>query len=753
MIKQLAKTTPYLTGNHKLDIILARDKDDFEFLTDSYINISSTTPSIPYPTEIKESIYNYSYAENIRQFYELTKDYFYKDMGGMKSNHAIYSNNKVDVFDHTYQSGFKRAEYGIYNKQWHFFCPIYINTTSDIDKLSFRISVRGEATDTNSHHITPPQENMVREIKLSDVLKGFLTEYLQDIDDNILNIYISKNYGNISGMDVTSGVNKVVDISYIFPDLLDREKTLIEFDNLLMRTFEQNKLAVRQILNLDFYFSPDDIFAKTIVDNLKWKRWNVVVDVLFDGQKVDFVDIYSNFNQIPKCIIRDGEYTFDNTKNVLDYLHDNKDASNITLNKDSQPLCHWSVLENPDYIYNLYNGFSPVIQYIDSLDQRVETEASGYFFNQCNPIIDGYSKNINNLTWCKFIHLATNNTTSINQLEHLIDNDDIFTEISLENTRNNELWLNNNKFITTGINYFSPIRIAVITVPENVTRINLVDQSQACEFYIGHKVGTNKVIFIMQNKPEFFEKLTLFSVVNRNWSMLFFNSPGILYDDIARTLLLMVEPLFRNYESPNRIIFDKSIIPMRKQSGVPESDEIFYVKNDMANIELYRYEGRLIPTFIPTDGNSNIYYNEDWTYKTFIGGEPETEELKRYAGMANKLKSQPLYPSVGYFPYNSSKSVYYTFPEYYDDYLGDIQWQKAGLIYYLPEVLEYTFIESKNTTVDDGYLMDYLCHHIPIDPYTLIYYIYNQYKYQVDFEYEAPDNVDYLRYHVKFMLK
>ncbi len=756
MIKQLAKTTPYLTGNQKLDIILERGNDGIEYLTDKYINISSTTKNIPYPTEINKEIYNYTYAENIRQFYQQTKDYFYKDMSNFKSNYALYYDHKVDAYDHTYQCGLKRAEYSIYNKQYHFFCPIFITDSSDLDLLSFRIAVRGEAVDADTHnHVQPSQENMIKEIRFSDVLNEFLKTYLKDIDSNMLNLFISQNYGNISGMNVESGVNKVVDISYIFPELLDREKTLIEFDNHIIKTFEQNKLIARQILNLDFYFSPQDLFAKTIIHDLEWKRWNIYIDVLYNGQKVDYVDIYSNFNKIPKCIINEGEVWFDESRNVLDYLHDNKDISNITTNKVSQPICHWSIFENSDYIYNLYNGFSPTLQYTDINNNIVETEASGYFFNQCNPYNKTYSKNVNNISWCNIYHLDVVNENSLNVINEFIQDDSRFTYIDLSNSLDNTIWINNNKFNLSNVNAFMPVYIMCIIVPESCTNLQFDGQPPSpCNFYIGMK-DDNKIVFVIQNRQEYLDRMTFYGIISKSWSELFnlnTTEPGYAHKPGCEPILSLVETLFRGYEPYNKVIFNKSIIPVQKSIPFCMNDEITYIKNNTSYQEMYRYEGKLIPTFIDVTKDNN-YFNEDWRMKIFVGDEIETQSLKKYAASANKLKSAPLYPSIGYFPMESSKSTYFSFPEYYEDYLGDIEWQKASLLYFLPEILEYEFIENRYTTVDDGYLMDFLSCQLPVEPYTLIYYIYKLYRYQLDFEYASTDNVDYIRYKVKFILR
>lgn len=756
MIKQLAKTTPYLTGNQKLDIILERGNDGIEYLTDKYINISTTTNSIPYPIEINKSIYNYSYAENLRQFYQQTKDYFYKDMSNFESKYALYYDYKVDAYDHTYQCGLKRAEYGIYNKQYHFFCPIFITDSTDIDLLSFRISVRGEAVDAESRtHIQPDQENMVKEIRLSDVLKGYLKTYLKDVDDNILNLFISQNYGNISGLNVETGINKVVDISYIFSELQNRETTLIEFDNHIIKTFEQNKMIARQLINLDFFFSPSDLFAKTIIHNLEWKRWNIYIDVLYNGQKVDYVDIYSNFNRIPKCIISEGEVWFDESKNVLDYLHDNRDISNITVNKISQPICHWSIFENPSYIYNLYNGFSPILRYTGENNVQIETEASGYFFNQCNPYHLAYSNNINNLSWCNVYHLDVDNSNSINTINQFIRDESRYTYIDLRNSSDNVLWINNNKFNLNNIDVFAPVYIMCIIVPPNCDNICFGPPSvSSCGFYIG-LYDNNKIIFVIQDKPEYLNNMAFFNIINRSWTDLFrlnTSYPMYEHDPDCTSILYQIETLFKRYEPYNKVIFNKSIIPVHKSVPFCVNDEITYIKTDTSYQEMYRYEGKLIPTFIDVTKDYN-YFNEDWRMKIFIGDGIESPELKKYASMANKLKSAPLYPSLGYFPMESSKSVYFSFPEYYEDYLGDIEWQKASLLYFLPETLEYEFIENRYTTVDDGYLMDFLCTQIPVVPSVLIYYIYKLYQYQLDFEYASIDNVDYIRYKVKFILR
>ena len=117
-------------------------------------------------------------------------------------------------------------------------------------------------------------------------------------------------------------------------------------------------------------------------------------------------DIYSNYTDIysykasndplkPGKFVEkytDGEETFE--YNVLDYLGDYKNIDLIPVNRMLQPNFHWSFTDNQRYTWNLYNGFSPLVD-ADGMTSRIE----GRFFDTPDIMSESYSVYSNNIRW------------------------------------------------------------------------------------------------------------------------------------------------------------------------------------------------------------------------------------------------------------------------------------------------------------------------------------------------------------------
>jgi hypothetical protein len=91
------------------------------------------------------------------------------------------------------------------------------------------------------------------------------------------------------------------------------------------------------------------------------KNITVSVYAMIDDTELLIKDFYTNYEFINKDIYHidnDSNASLYKNINVLDYLNDNAYIEFKDKNKFCQKICHWSLCDNNEYIFNLYDGFS-----------------------------------------------------------------------------------------------------------------------------------------------------------------------------------------------------------------------------------------------------------------------------------------------------------------------------------------------------------------------------------------------------------
>ena len=83
-------------------------------------------------------------------FYKKFSGSFYSDFinPALVSLHPLPENYNGDVCDTTYETGCRRMSYQFYNKQFNFFCPLWLEKIDDIGKLSFEIQIKTDKSQT-----------------------------------------------------------------------------------------------------------------------------------------------------------------------------------------------------------------------------------------------------------------------------------------------------------------------------------------------------------------------------------------------------------------------------------------------------------------------------------------------------------------------------------------------------------------------------------------------------------------------------
>lgn len=349
MIYPLEHTNVALSGQIKFDIYLK--KDDMNIYTTD-LKISPVSENVPFSYEngVRDILKSHKY--NLKKMRTLLGDMFYETYPNINSNYFLP--NRTDVrqkFDCQYEAGFRRAPYKKYGKQMMFFLPLWIEKKEDLDDL-----FEGLCIGINGYE---------EPIVFSEDMKNYFTDWFDFKKDKkeqdeqfLMNIDLSKYTAFIYGTDIEDGIDKKVDISDIVKTLRDRERPLIEQNNLLTSQFKANHLIVKQLVNLNFVFDPYDIVNELIGPKVG-EELNVDVIYKENNKKVPYKDFYFNNCEIPQLVFNEpfeltkvsNETIFQNTKEDLVYDF-------ALVNKIAPTIVNWSCLLTEPRFFNLCSEFA-----------------------------------------------------------------------------------------------------------------------------------------------------------------------------------------------------------------------------------------------------------------------------------------------------------------------------------------------------------------------------------------------------------
>lgn len=654
MLYQLLRTTPYLSGQVMNNLIISKTSNG---ITIDKLDITPLTDKISFNDADKREFLNYTHEENIKHMYREVRDEFFTCTQNFIGEKFIYSQDFIDTHDHTYLSGLRRMRYNQYNKQFSFLVPLWISENIDFNKLKFNILVKKQGTDFY---------NIRTSVGLSKTIAEYYNKFFTDINDDLINLRLDTNEAFLSGLSVETGLPVVKNVSYLVENILSMERPLLEFDYLFSSLFKENKVVSKQLINFNLVFNLMDLTANEVVNYesmFAGKPLNIIVEVLYDGKLLTKKDLYTNYEYIP-ITVTDGmttEFVTDATQepsqdfNSLSYLNDNKMTDFIYTNKLTQPIHHWSLLENSDALYNLYDGFAPYLRMDDGEFYRIQ----GHFQNQGDLSLREYNIYDNNLSWCKYFNYG--NMLKFEIQHNLITKDEIYTDVIID-TLKPTTWINGNKFeinyidentdkyiFTDGEKFHFKI---IECANDGIYRNNSLDNIPSESF--------RSFTYKLQNSTENNEKnIVLISPTNEQDEayLIFFSNTknGLTLETIRNSVLEERDDLdnykefettfdkfkriLNGYIKPYKIVFNKTV------RTVTDGDELKtnYIYNSDKNVHryVYRYFGKVIPFFINLDDKNlkNLdYYYEQWN-------DINEPYIKKY----NKLLSEgytPIYPDV-----------------------------------------------------------------------------------------------------------
>lgn len=342
---QLYRTNIGLSGQLKWDIILSGNGRNIHI---SEFHLSPISHNIPFVYNQNDNLLNNSHADNVKNFFNITSSYFYKeilDSQFTNLNPNITDNNQ---YSNMYDMGCKRSKYfNLYNKQFEFLCPLWIEHITD--SLSFVFTIKN--FDNKKTLSTSKLCVSLNGIKYHDRFVEYLNDFIDNAglrqgNDELINIDFKNNKTTIQGFNVKTGLFETKSINLI-DELTTIERPLMNTDELILKQFEENNLISKQLFNFNLCFNLEDIIPKNILSMIYGKNVIISVAALIDEVELEKSDFYTNYEYIEK-----------NSNNVLDYLYDYKYVDLISKNKFCQNICHWNLSDDPNYIFNVYKGFN-----------------------------------------------------------------------------------------------------------------------------------------------------------------------------------------------------------------------------------------------------------------------------------------------------------------------------------------------------------------------------------------------------------
>lgn len=377
MLKPLLRVLPSLSGNVKLacnllDYIQVSDIEDVKTF-ETNIRYAKLYPisSTSWNKRIDAGLLGSSWEFDIKKFYDTYSDIFYSDQSVFNKSDMLkldpYHDMKVRSQDFEY--GVKRISYSKQGNQFACFAPIYIDSVEDIPS-HFLLTVELD----NGTYKT--QRNIrinigSRSTDKFNYLTNYIESYVSKIDNNVLFCLPMSKQATFYGIDVKhGGFNKCKDNAVSI--LYSNQNTMQNFDAMLCNGFKRNKMVMKQILPLSFYFNVNDI----LTDREKYQFRNCICKFSGNyytksGKKVDFYDFSFDYDNFSHSILKMDkmygtmEWVNGKEQNVMDVgfpsLNEGRYYKYQFANKLSQSFCRWKLKYSDDehpYIANMSWAYS-----------------------------------------------------------------------------------------------------------------------------------------------------------------------------------------------------------------------------------------------------------------------------------------------------------------------------------------------------------------------------------------------------------
>lgn len=797
---QLFRTSPYLTGQVMVDVLVNKNPDTQKIWGDE-IHLSPIDPNIIYNESDKRPMMRYSHGENVKDLYSQISSQFYTANGEYSDHIWIYDVNgwPVDPFSHTYMMGPRRMRFDRYKKQFSYFMPIWISEYTDFSKLRFIVHASGLSD----------KDVIINSFSLNPEICEYFQNYMDNtasgtpISDNLLNIDLENKTSYIQGLEVTTGRYNTRDTSYVVNFLLKRERPMIETDYNIVDLFRQNCMVAQQILNFNFVFNLRDISGAWPEYYIYGKKIRFWIEAKYDGEVLPLKDLYTNYTFVPRYDLLS---MASSSVNCLDFLEDYHCKDMVMNNKFTQPTFHWALKDDPKYMFNLYSGCSPLIGEDTDTGEKMFMDGGSFnwvdvsltdadswrqnwkwaFFNKASgpywrtPYIDAMNE-AEHGDWKKFNNLFT--PISINKESIHIGSNIFYRYINDEDkTRYEGLEdLDSKKFYIT-----------IVMDP------NLDDSQSPYDFSLSREFNNNIcIVLVVKN----IETAILYNLCHFEYidDTMTYKSGLEFYDgEINESMIQLLQyltgtlldpdiknptsidksgkTLWGRWKRPMKVVFTEGLDAIRLGTNVlgTIASEIVYADSENYYSYMYRYSGKMIPFFTDVSFKDDGDPYKNFIYRYFQWSDSDTDIIKKYSRLL-KQKIDLEYPSVmfnnevGCTPWIEHKSDQDVL-SFYNDWPEDVIWNRRNLMWNLPPTVMFTielpknisdhdreeaiWTGFKNAILDMNNSLDHpLIDTIHANDSRMRSYIEKLYKREQQFEYKAIDDINHIIYTITYKLR
>ena len=372
MIKPLLHVVPALSGN----VTLACNLNDYannDGIIECHVRSAKLAPLSHEIAQKKceAGLLTSSYEFDLKKFYAYYSNYFYDSLFSYseKDYAEFVSEDQMNYRDKDFEFGIKRIspEYNEDN-MLAFFAPFWCDSADDIPDY-FMI----EAVMKNKKHkVTKKIKVLVNDDETYgyNYLIKYLKKYFKQIDSNVIFCRPNENQATYFGIDLLRGgfakaIDNLIGQNYAWQSSIDK------FDENIANGFRRNKLCIKQVMPISFYFDINEALTEKEKSKLKNASVSISGHWYKNGKKLPFYDFstdYSNFTQKVWNFRQNGAFEFMESKqNIMDVDYpslnearlDNYKYFNTAIKNVTRWKLKYSEDDNP-YITNMSFAFSAI---------------------------------------------------------------------------------------------------------------------------------------------------------------------------------------------------------------------------------------------------------------------------------------------------------------------------------------------------------------------------------------------------------
>lgn len=376
MIKPLLRVIPKLSGNVKLACNLFdfnKVKLGENTVYEANVRYAKLLPlsSKLFQKKIDAGLLGSCWNFDLKKFYDTYSDIFYNNCFDFSKDALLQlDTSKTQYTRNTdMEFGVKRISYAKSGSQFAMFAPFYIDDVKDIPSY-FLLNIK----------LSNGVYDITKSIKINIAYNGeskynylyrYLKKYIEQIDDNVLFCQPENNQGIYYGIDVRNG-GFVKAIDNTIGNVYNVQNTIHNVDSLVTRGFERNKIAMKQIIPLAFYFNINELMTPQELHRYKNQRVSFSGAYYTDkNKKLPFYDFSIDYDEFSQQILKMhpeyGMLTYQDgyVKNIMDVsfpsLNEARYINYQFANKLSADFCRWKLKYSDDehpYIMNMSWAFS-----------------------------------------------------------------------------------------------------------------------------------------------------------------------------------------------------------------------------------------------------------------------------------------------------------------------------------------------------------------------------------------------------------